>query len=59
MVYTQVLAMNLIGWLAIVIWTAAICLPMFGLLKLCKMLRVEEDIEMKGVYSFMILYSSF
>ena len=44
----QVLAMNLIGWLAIVAWTSAICAPMFGLLKLTKMLRVDPEIEQKG-----------
>ena len=40
--------MNLIGWVAIVSWTAAICAPMFALLKACKMLRVSKDIELKG-----------
>lgn len=40
--------MNLIGWLAIAAWTAVICVPMFGILKLTKMLRVDREIELKG-----------
>ncbi|XP_067935200.1 putative ammonium transporter 1 isoform X2 [Watersipora subatra] len=45
----QVLAMNLIGWLAIVAWTAVICATMFGILKALKTFRVSEDIELKGL----------
>lgn len=42
------LGVNLLGWVAIVSWTAAICAPMFLILKALKALRVDPDIELKG-----------
>ncbi|XP_013379842.1 putative ammonium transporter 1 isoform X2 [Lingula anatina] len=43
------LGVNMVGAVAIVGWTAVICLVLFGILKLCKVLRVNEDIEIKGL----------
>lgn len=48
----QVLGVNLLGWVAIVAWTAAICAPMFLILKALKALRVDPDIELKGKLIF-------
>jgi len=45
----KVLGVNLLGWVAIVAWTAAICAPMFLILKALKALRVDPDIELKGL----------
>ncbi|KAK3101388.1 hypothetical protein FSP39_003194 [Pinctada imbricata] len=43
------LAWQLIGWSSIVGWSAVLSLIIFGLLKLCKVLRVPAEIEEKGL----------
>ena len=40
---------NILGAVVIIAWTAAICLPMFLLLKLFKLLRVPEEEEESGL----------
>lgn len=35
--------------MAIVCWTAGVCIPMFGLLKYFQLLRVDRAVEIKGL----------
>ena len=44
----QILAWQLVGLCVITAWTAAMTGLVFGLLRLFKVLRVPEEIEMKG-----------
>ena len=45
---SQMLAWQFAGLAAIAVWTAALSLLLFGTLKLLRLLRVSEEIEMKG-----------
>ena len=46
---SQMLAWQFAGLAAIAVWTAALSLLLFGTLKLLRLLRVSEEIEMKGL----------
>ena len=42
------LAWQLAGVVSIISWTSALCLAMFGLLKVVGKLRVDPELEKKG-----------
>nr|AOG19173.1 AMT-like ammonia transporter [Eurythoe complanata] len=45
----KALGWNLVGALAIIAWSAVICVIMFGILKCCKVLRVNRETEIEGL----------
>ncbi len=44
----EMIAWNLVEWASIVVWSVLIMVPVFLLLKKFDLLRVTEEIELKG-----------